>query len=109
MPLIVSQFSFPTQGGGRVYASLECFPKLLRGAETGSVLYLTCHAVGHAYLANKTRSSSSLELSHRDWYGKALHALRLALRDPELQKEDCVFLAVWLLCLYEVSAVYFAP
>jgi hypothetical protein len=106
MPLIVNRFSYPAPGGSRTYGLLECFPHLLRRAESESALYLACHAVGYAYLANKTQSTGLL-LSHRDAYGKALRALGLALHDPRLQKQDCILLAVWLLCLYEVSPVHF--
>lgn len=105
MPLVVSQFSFPVPGGNRIYGSLECVPGLLRRAEVESVLYLACHAVSYAYLAIKMQSSS-LALSHRALYGKALRALRFALLDHGSQKQDCTLLAVWLLCLYEVGHVY---
>jgi hypothetical protein len=103
IPLIVSQFSFPRPGGGRLYGSLECFPHLLQRAETDSVLYLACHAVGYAYLANKSQTPGT-KLSHQSRYGKALYALRLALLDPELQKQDSTLLAVWLLGFYEVRS-----
>lgn len=102
MPLIVNQFSFKLPEGGRTFGSLECFSTLLQSVETSSVLYLACHAVGYAYLANKARSSS-LILSHRWRYGRAIQALRQALHNPLVQKLDGIFLAVWLLCLYEVS------
>jgi hypothetical protein len=87
MPLIVSQFSFPRPGGGRIYGSLECIHRLLHNVETDSTLYLAAHAVGYAYLANKM-PSSSLILSHQLRCGRALQALRVSLLDPVLQKQD---------------------
>lgn len=101
-PLVVSQFSFPVHGQRRVYGALECIPKLLKNTKSDSVLYLATQAVGYAYFANKTHSPG-LIASRRTRYGRALQALRFALHDPILQKQDGTLLAVWLLCFYEVS------
>jgi hypothetical protein len=103
-PLIVSQFSFAIPGHGRVYGSLECIHSLLSDAKTDSVLYLASQAVGYAYFANKTQSWD-LMATRRARYGQSLQALRYALLDPVLQKQDATVLAVWLLCFYEASTL----
>lgn len=102
IPLIVSQFSFQMPGGSSSYGPLACLRDLLQCAEANSVLYMACNAVGYAYLANKSHSAAQA-LSHTTWYGKALGALRKDLQVPDLQKQDSILLAVWLLCFYEVS------
>ncbi|KAH8705978.1 hypothetical protein BGW36DRAFT_422503 [Talaromyces proteolyticus] len=103
IPLILSQFSSVAPGGGvsRVYSSLESAFNPLHTMESGSLLDLASHAVGSAYLANKTRSPN-FKATHQRLYGKALRVLHVVLQDPKLQKQDSTLLAVWLLCLYEL-------
>jgi Fungal specific transcription factor domain len=104
MPLTLSKFSFPRIGGSRMYGSLGCIRDLLERSETASPLFLACHTVSHAYLANKSRSSG-LVSSHRSSYGKSLRVLKVVLSDPDMQRDDATLLTVWILCLYEVSSV----
>ena len=101
IPFIVDQFSFPSAHGSRIYASLECFPNILRKSEPGSVLQMACKAVGSIYLANRSPSNESI-VSHRRMYGNALQQLQSALSNPKTRNQDDILLSVWLLCLYEV-------
>ncbi|KAL4862735.1 hypothetical protein BDV12DRAFT_39161 [Aspergillus spectabilis] len=59
--------------------------------------------VGYACLTNKSPSPSrELSIRYRRAYGQALQQLRLALEDPDSQRQDDTLLAVWLMCLYEL-------
>jgi hypothetical protein len=70
-------------------------------AEDGSALYKVCSAVGLAYLANMTRSSTAL--ADREWaYGAAISAVNLDLQDPRQWTSDRTLLSVWLLGQCEV-------
>ncbi|KAL4791936.1 hypothetical protein BDV19DRAFT_369391 [Aspergillus venezuelensis] len=101
IPLIMSQFSFPSPDGGRFYGTLECFTTILPTMQPGSIINFVCDAVGYVWLMNKA-PSRELANRHQRAYGHALQQLRYALEDPIAQTQDSVLLAVWLLCLYEL-------
>lgn len=100
IPLIMYRFSFGTVNG-QVQSLFDFLRPLMTRAEEGSPLFLACHAVGSAYLANKAGQSNPVSDPVKA-YIPALSAINRALHDPEDYKTDSTLLGVWLLGFYEV-------
>ncbi|KAJ5373600.1 hypothetical protein N7517_005606 [Penicillium concentricum] len=98
MPFVISNFRLSFKMAKSIY---NTFPDVLSKAEEKSALYQACNAVAYAYVANITRTSKATS-DRAKAYGFALMALRSAVQDSQLYKNDNTLLAIWLLGLYEL-------
>jgi hypothetical protein len=101
MPMIMDKFSFETENG-EIQCVFKPIPHVLAKTKDGSLLYLACNAVCHAYMAKATSKTGVLSNAARS-DGTALVAVNQAIRDPRQCKSDDTLMAVWLLSLYEVG------
>jgi len=86
----------------RMPGSFHFLPDMLKNESTESGLMHAIKALGIARIAMKARSPNALVEGDVE-YAEALHAVNLALADPERAREDRTLITVMMLGMYEVS------